>query len=1058
MDPIIDTGAPLSIGSVKAATKLAAFLQIELVLEDLSDKEKTLHAWGLDGHGARWLLFLWKLEVLDQDNRKFVLKFKLTDGDEPLVIGLDQIENAQMLNDESVAKLGRNHEATFGTYLAVDAGNVRQYLDVFPPCVRTLAGSVTPERRLAIKIHHYGHLTVPEMETLLKRAQLWSDEMKEEVERVVANCSGCPQVGRPLANTQLSLRKALRNFNEEVQVDFLYVDGDIILHLCDSGHGYSDGEEVTDRSLKQAAIIFERKWIHVHGAPEIVAADPEFNRGDFKALLRRHTIQFSSRPARRHQKIGVVERKNSTLRHIQQKMQKSPQVDALGKQTLISRAFFISNTIVGDKLHSAFAAKNGYEPSWLGLPAQEVPDALRQAQAELVASRAVAKAMSSNRPRPLERKDISEHEIILGYVTAGSQGRKKWERFRVEKPLEHLVEARTVRAQRRGPIVRLAYEDIRKLPRSPLAQEEILACYDADEVAAAPEESGVQPATALLAEAHAGWGKADRQEFSQEILENVYDATEGKNCRALPGCPQGIMDDAYQKEFADNWKPHIKEIDRSGAKNIIPTHVLYRIKKGEEEPKFKAKARLVLRGDLDAEKDLLRTDANTTNFTAIRFLLSLCQLEALEPDDVLAADVKGAFLQSGPPPRPIVVYPPRGHYKSAKGRRIVWKLSTLPYGTVDAPRHWSIACTDFFRDFGLRPVSGMPEVWIKQTETSTRLFDVVLVRATDDVLAAGKGVDDFIAAFGRRFELSKVRRLSDGPTLFFGATITACSDGIRMEMEPIKWEPLLSSERRKQREDDVSEEERKLIRSNAGKIIFFGLGVSLPACFLASRLMSELPRATVNSLIVAEEEAALVARGKSVWFPKNKTGQPVREVRLVTYADASHPNEASYGRSGIITCLSPLRPEEDDGDIAYYVEWQSKKQTRVSHSPFGAEVIAASDADDDSFAMKLVLEDIGYDVYNVLITDSHGLLDTTTTEKLAREKRARRTIQRIRDSFVNRDLEEVRWLEGTRNIADAGTKSNYEMWRKLGQHVEQGTMPVDFSQSAPARGDSWREA
>ena len=370
------------------------------------------------------------------------------------------------------------------------------------------------------------------------------------------------------------------------------------------------------------------------------------------------------------------------------------------------------------------------------------------------------------------------------------------------------------------------------------------------------------------------------------------------------------MDDAYQKEFDDNWKPHITEIDRSEAKNIIPTHILYRVKKGEEEPKYKAKARLVLRGDLDAEKDLLRTDANTTNFTAIRFLLAICQLEGIEPKYILAADVKGAFLQSGPPPRLIIVFPPRGHYKSAKGRRIVWKLSTLPYGTVDAPRHWSIACTDFFREHGLRPVSGMPEVWIKPGEEEGSLFDVILVRATDDVLAAGKGVDAFIAAFGRRFELSKVRRLSEGPTLFFGATLTASSDGIRMEMEPIAWTPLLSPERRKEREADVSDAEKKLIRSNAGKIIFFGLGVSLPACFLASRLMSELPRATVNSLIVAEEEATLVAQCKFVWFPRNKTGKPVREVRLVTYADASHPNEASYGRSGIITCLSPMSPRD----------------------------------------------------------------------------------------------------------------------------------------------------
>ena len=108
--------------------------------------------------------------------------------------------------------------------------------------------------------------------------------------------------------------------------------------------------------------------------------------------------------------------------------------------------------------------------------------------------------------------------------------------------------------------------------------------------------------------------------------------------------------------------------------------------------------------------------------------------------------------------------------------------------------------------------------------------------------------------------------------------------------------------------------------------------------------------------------------------------------------------------------------------------------------------------------MKLVLQEVGYGVSSTLVTDSHGLLDTTTTEKLARDKRSRRTIQRIRDSFVNKDIDEVRWIPGTENVADAGTKSNQAMWRKVSRCFEEGVLPVDLSKDTTARGEEWREA
>lgn len=175
----------------------------------------------------------------------------------------------------------------------------------------------------------------------------------------------------------------------------------------------------------------------------------------------------------------------------------------------------------------------------------------------------------------------------------------------------------------------------------------------------------------------------------------MYEITEGGNCRSFPECPQGIMDGAYKKEFTENWLPHITEVDRSTANNILPTHILYRVKKGKEKPRYTPKARLLIRGELDAQKNELRTDANTTNVTAIRLVLAVCQMEGIPPEEIAGTDVGGAFLQSDEPPpgRQITVQPPRGHYRDVRSRRIVCKLSSLPCGTAGACRHWGTTCT-----------------------------------------------------------------------------------------------------------------------------------------------------------------------------------------------------------------------------------------------------------------------------------------------------------------------------------------------------------------------------
>lgn len=56
------------------------------------------------------------------------------------------------------------------------------------------------------------------------------------------------------------------------------------------------------------------------------------------------------------------------------------------------------------------------------------------------------------------------------------------------------------------------------------------------------------------------------------------------------------------------------------------------------------------------------------------------------------ADIKGAFLQSGPIRRYIFVRPPR-EWPRLRGR--LWKLLKLPYGITDAGRQWQVVVEDW---------------------------------------------------------------------------------------------------------------------------------------------------------------------------------------------------------------------------------------------------------------------------------------------------------------------------------------------------------------------------
>lgn len=161
---------------------------------------------------------------------------------------------------------------------------------------------------------------------------------------------------------------------------------------------------------------------------------------------------------------------------------------------------------------------------------------------------------------------------------------------------------------------------------------------------------------------------------------------------------------------------------------------------------------------------------------------------------------------------------------------------------------------------------------------------------------------------------------------------------------------------------------------------------------------------------------------------------------IVSFSDAAHGGkEFDYGQTGVVTGIR-IPQRDGTGGILYALGWTSSKQKRISHSSFGAEIIAAADVDERGFDLRETIRDIftHCHIRHEMILNSNALFDTITTLHESREYRLRRTVSRIRHSFESRELDVVRWFPGRENVAGALTKMNRVLWLKLNGLLSSG--------------------
>lgn len=544
------------------------------------------------------------------------------------------------------------------------------------------------------------------------------------------------------------------------------------------------------------------------------------------------------------------------------------------------------------------------------------------------------------------------------------------------------------------------------------------------------------------------------QSQKQAALRKIKDEIGSRQVTigSLEFAPDWVLDDAIHSELATNWKGAYTAVSMvaipQGA-NLISSHLLFKVK-DDDKGNLKLKARLVLHGHRDRDRYSVRRDSASADLSVVRLLISLASILNFS---LATADVQGAYMQSGPIQRDIYVRPPRriDHRQST-----AWKLLRLPYGIVEAGRQWLCAIEDWLtRKYNMNRVLGVEQLFYKKGEDGK--INILVAKVVDDFLIAGttEAIDSFLEALGQHVKIGHIGR-SD-KLKFLGCCVTQSPSGdIELSMSEYmgRIKPLeLSKSRRGETSDKATPAETHLYRSLAGTLLYLGQAVIPQANLIASKMQQRLGSLHVSHIIEANAMVRELLRLKpAIMFLKAKN---IKSVAITTFSDASHAGVTEvYGQSGILSGLQILMP---DKTLFHPIAWSSHKQKRISYSSYGAEILAAADADDRGFHLKQTLHALfpDVDLKHQLLVDSKSLFETITTLHQPGDYRLRKVVARMRDSFESKELNIVRWIPGNQNYGDALTKRNIPLSQKLNTMLASGEWNLNMSHSCQLDSDTW---
>ena len=822
----------------------------------------------------------------------------------------------------------------------------------------------------------------------------------------------------------------------------------IIAHFIDLATRLSAASVITSKDPKSIIDALVKSWLNVFGAPAKVFTDNggEFANEKLIELMEQLGIQFKATAAEASFSNGINERHHAIIKSILDKIRSdhvSTPVDII-----LSYAVFAKNCLIDNLGYSAHQRSPNIPTIMSNNPC--VTD--NKIESELVNNhinmlhktrQAYISAESSDRiKRALNSKIfVSESPFYYGErvyywkesINKTSNGWKgpgtiigtegKVVIIRQESFIHRAHETRVRRCIVNEALEKKGNDVVKELP---LVIDEFVDDSNIEHIDNKTSNDENNKDSKLLDESRSTDNTENNEsQSSNESKGNII--TLRSRDRIKPAKRWGF-DEAYKVDDDENvaeaksnelesWRIHevYKEVNIEKATTpLISTRWILTTKERLDKSNY-MKARLVIRGFEDIDKDSVLSESPTAHVESVKVMLAILPTIGFKPKKM---DISTAFLQGKSLTRPVFIKPPKEANVSDEK---CWMLLKGVYGLTDASRMWYERVNEVLTNGEYVRSLVDPALYFKYR--NDEVAGIVLCHV-DDFLYAGtdnelKNIEKLI---GDHF---KVRTIEEKEFMFCGFYIQVMETGKgRFSItysQPDKISEIYPIETDMKDPSAIATEKQVTqFRSVLGALQWHSCNTRPDIAFSISSLLANSKNLLVKHCILANKTLRKAKASDPVKIQcvdLSSDANNCNSFKLNVYSDASFANLPDLGsQRGSMAFIENLDGKRN------LIDFTSRRIKRVCRSTFAAELLGCNAAVDLAIYYREIIRNFKIKLLTTIISDSRSVKENLTSiVSRCEEKRLKIELAYLREVMSEKDIK-IRWVCSSEQLADVLTK------------------------------------
>ena len=858
-----------------------------------------------------------------------------------------------------------------------------------------------------LKLHRqFHHPSTGKLMNILKRcnAEEVDEKTKSILEDIVKRCQPCQRnPSRKPQTFQVSIGNEDIQFNQEVFVDIMYLDKRPVIHIVDLQTRLNAAKFLRNISTQSVWKAFQECWANTYiGVPHIIRVDrgAQFTAAQWHKYVEKQGIQLKMSGNEAHNALGAGERYHAPLRIVYNKLKEQFKDEDSGY--ILSCAVYGLNVTMGPDGLVPITLAFGIHPNVDSTKRKatnevraKVQEKARKEMAKIIATQKVKRALNHNTPGSTDANYEPGHKVWI------------YREGEIGKPGKYTGPFEVIHVDDKHVYVKDSNHDLAR----PYSKTAVKLYHEPS------DESD-----ALMRVMH-----NTLTNICEEKLANVHriNLAEIINPRD-PRADDDRMTDAKRKEIKGllergTFRIVLKEDIPKGANRLRARYVLS-IKDSNTEKEV-WKARYIIQGHRDLERDVLIRRSTTIQQKGIRLILAMAAIHGFK---LWTTDVAQAYLQSqGQLSRESFIDNPADEFELDTNQAL--QLLRPLYGLSESGDHWYEELDRHHRE----------DLEMKSLDSDHSLYYKII----DGHLAglSGTYVNDCIQAGTEHFD-----ELTNTTAMKYNVKPKAYGKGkiIGLEYEPLHDCTIVRQthyiNKLKPLPEEAGFKEYRSKRAQLGWIQNTRPDISFEVGY-AAQVTEERFKAESRKLIkrintVIEKLRKTAKTGMK--YPKLDQ----ESLRIVAYTDSSFANNYDLtSQLGYIVFL--VDGKNNSAPVAY----RSFKAKRVTRSVLAAETLAFSEGFDQAFALQHDIKQMsGKRIPITMLTDSQSLFDIITKSSYATEKRILIDIAAVTEAYREKDLSDIGLVASSDNLADGFTKSSKAS--TLLQTVKDGNLDIKVKQ------------